>query len=130
MGVNSYVSVRLSFLPDDEATCTRVAARTFCPEFDHHAEVRCDALVRKSGGEICSLAEQLAEAWAVFTVWNKDNRKGGVPLPPSDSRKVPTSVLLELNTYKACFSSWSVMYGLTWCLFSVQVLPPGLRLWC
>ncbi|XP_061683226.1 C2 domain-containing protein 3 isoform X2 [Syngnathoides biaculeatus] len=101
VGVNSYVTVHLSFLPNDEPTCTRTAARTFCPEFDHHAEVRCDILVHKSGGETCSLAEQLAEAWAVFTVWNKDSRKGITAKPPDvmlGTVKIPLLDLLRKTT--------------------------------
>uniref|UniRef100_A0A3B4U809 C2 domain containing 3 centriole elongation regulator n=1 Tax=Seriola dumerili TaxID=41447 RepID=A0A3B4U809_SERDU len=73
VGVNTYVTVQLSFLPESERRCTRIAARTFCPEFDHHMEVSCDLLVQRSSGETCSLAEQLEEASAVFTVWNKDS---------------------------------------------------------
>ncbi|KAM6988093.1 C2 domain-containing protein 3 isoform 2-T2 [Tautogolabrus adspersus] len=76
VGVNSYVTVQLSFLPESGRRCTRVAARTFCPEFDHHMELSCDLLIQRSSGETRSLAEQLEEASAVFTVWNKDSRKG------------------------------------------------------
>ncbi|XP_077422726.1 C2 domain-containing protein 3 isoform X2 [Vanacampus margaritifer] len=111
VGVNSYVSVHLSFLPDDEPTCTRVAARTFCPEFDHHAEVRCDALVHKSGGETCSLAEQLAEALAIFTVWNKDSRKGITSRPPDvmlGTVKIPLADLLRKTTG---ISGWFGVYA-------------------
>lgn len=76
VGVNSFITVEFSFLPESERRCTRMAPRTFCPEFDHHMEVSCDLLLVRSSGETCSLAEQLVEASAVFTVWNKDNRKG------------------------------------------------------
>lgn len=76
VGVNSYVTVELSFMPEHERRCTRVAARTFCPEFDHHVEMSCDLLFQRSSGETRSLAEQLEEASAVFTVWNRDSRKG------------------------------------------------------
>lgn len=79
-GVNTYVTVQFSFLPETERRCTRIAARTFCPEFEHHMEVSCDLLIQKSSGETCSLAEQLEEASAVFTVWNRDNRKGLIKL--------------------------------------------------
>lgn len=83
VGVNSYVTVQLSFLPESERRCTRTAARTFCPEFDSHMEVSCDLLMQKSNGETSSLAEQLEEASAVFTMWNRDNRKGLVdPFTP------------------------------------------------
>lgn len=76
VGVNTYVTVQLSFLPESQRRSTRITARTFLPEFDNHMEVSCDLLVQRSTGETCSLAEQLEEASAVFTVWNKDNRKG------------------------------------------------------
>lgn len=76
VGVNSYITVELPFLPERERRCTRIAARSFCPEFDHHMEVSCDLLFLRSSGETCSLAEQLEEASAVFTVWNRDSRKG------------------------------------------------------
>ena len=76
VGVNIYVTVQLSVLPESERRCTRTVARTFCPEFDHHMEMSCDLLVQRSSGETYSLAEQLEEASAVFTVWNRDNRKG------------------------------------------------------
>ncbi|KAM3616832.1 uncharacterized protein V6R79_024159 [Siganus canaliculatus] len=75
VGVNTYVTVQLSFLPERERRSTRVAAKTFSPEFDHHMEVSCDLLVQRSSGETCSLAEQLEEASAVFTIWNTDSRK-------------------------------------------------------
>lgn len=76
VGVNTYVTVQLSFLPVNDRRSTRISARSFCPEFDHHMEVSCDLLALRSSGETCSLAELLEEASAVFTVWNKDNRKG------------------------------------------------------
>lgn len=76
VGVNAYVTVQLSFMPESEKRSTRIAARTFCPEFDHHIEMSCSLLLQRSSGETCSLAEQLEDASAVFTVWNKDNRKG------------------------------------------------------
>ncbi|KAM4627594.1 C2 domain-containing protein 3 [Polymixia lowei] len=75
VGVNAYVTVQLSFLPESERRSTRVAARTFCPELDFHAEVPCDLQLQRSSGETCSLAELLEEASAVFTVWNRDSRK-------------------------------------------------------
>lgn len=76
VGVNVYVTVQLSFMHESERRSTRIAARTFCPEFDHHMEMSCNLLVQRSSGETCSLAEQLHEASAVFTVWNRDSRKG------------------------------------------------------
>lgn len=95
VGVNSYVTVQISFLPESERRCTRVAAKTFCPEFDHHMEVSCALLIQTSSGETYSLAEQLEEASAVFTVWNSDSRKG----------------LVELNIYYYLFIAVSYLWN-------------------
>nr|XP_057937037.1 C2 domain-containing protein 3 isoform X2 [Doryrhamphus excisus] len=101
VGVNSYVTIQLSFLPEEEQRCTRLAARTFCPEYNHHTEVCCAVLLHKSSGETCSLAEQLAEAFAVFTVWNRDSRKGS-QFKPADvilgTVKIPLFDLLRKTT--------------------------------
>ncbi|XP_077467505.1 C2 domain-containing protein 3 isoform X1 [Stigmatopora argus] len=110
VGVNSYVSVHLSLLPNDEPSCTRAAARTFWPEFDHRAEMRCDVMVHKSGGESCSLAEQLAEACAVFTVWNKDSRKGINATPPDVMLGTVKIPLIELLHKTTGISGW---YGIS-----------------
>ncbi|XP_030633912.1 C2 domain-containing protein 3 [Chanos chanos] len=75
VGVNSFVSMQLSFLPESEKRNTRVAARAFCPEFDHHTEFTCNLLMQRDTGETLSLAELLQEAVAVFTVYNRDSRK-------------------------------------------------------
>lgn len=74
--MNTYVSVQLSFLNESERRCTHAVARTFCPDFDHHMEVSCDLLQHGSSGEARSLAEELQEASAVFTLWNKDSHTG------------------------------------------------------
>ncbi|XP_040901590.1 C2 domain-containing protein 3 isoform X2 [Toxotes jaculatrix] len=111
VGVNTYVTVQLSFLPESERRCTRIAARTFCPEFDHHTEVSCDLLVSRSSGETCSLAEQLEEASAVFTVWNKDNRRAVNVSKPKDvmlgTVKIPMSDLIHKRTG---ISGWFGVY--------------------
>ncbi|ROL49948.1 C2 domain-containing protein 3 [Anabarilius grahami] len=75
VGLNSFITMQLSFLPDSEVRSTRVAARSFCPEFEHHAEFCCNLLVQRDSGESVSLAELLQEAVAVFTVYNRDTRK-------------------------------------------------------
>ncbi|XP_049431636.1 C2 domain-containing protein 3 isoform X2 [Epinephelus fuscoguttatus] len=111
VGLNTYVTVQLSFLPERERRCTRIAARTFCPEFDHHMEVSCDLLVHRSSGETCSLAEQLEEASAVFTVWNKDNRKAVRTHKPQDvmlgTVKIP---LVDLIYKRTGISGWFGVY--------------------
>ncbi|KAL2095989.1 hypothetical protein ACEWY4_008137 [Coilia grayii] len=75
-GVNAYVSLQLSFLSERERVCTRVVAATFCPEFSHTLEVPCSLLVQREGAVTRSLAEQLQDAHALFTVHNRDHRKG------------------------------------------------------
>lgn len=75
-GVNAYVSLQLSFLSESERVCTRVVAGTFCPEFSHQVEVPCSLLMQREGAVTRSLAELLQDAEAVFTVYNRDHRKG------------------------------------------------------
>ncbi|XP_059370695.1 C2 domain-containing protein 3 [Carassius carassius] len=75
VGLNSFITVQLSFLPDSEVRSTHVVARSFCPEFEHHAEFCCNLLVQRDSGESVSLAELLQEAVAVFTIYNRDTRK-------------------------------------------------------
>ncbi|XP_040024846.2 C2 domain-containing protein 3 isoform X1 [Gasterosteus aculeatus] len=111
VGVNSFITVEFSFLPESERRCTRMAPRTFCPEFDHHMEVSCDLLLVRSSGETCSLAEQLVEASAVFTVWNKDNRKAVHTSRPKDvvlgTVKIPLADLIHKRTG---ISGWFGVY--------------------
>lgn len=75
VGVNSFVTMQLSFLPDSEVRSTRVAARSFCPEFEHHTEFSCNLLVQRDSGESVSLAELMQDAVAIFTIYNRDTRK-------------------------------------------------------
>ncbi|MBN3277302.1 C2CD3 protein, partial [Polyodon spathula] len=70
VGVNTSVSMQLSFLPESEKRTTRVVARTFCPEFDHHTEFSCNLVIQRSSGETCSLAELLQAAEATFTLYH------------------------------------------------------------
>ncbi|XP_076591806.1 C2 domain-containing protein 3 isoform X2 [Chaetodon auriga] len=110
VGVNTYITVQLSFLPESEKRCTRIAARTFCPEFDHHVEVSCDLLLQRSSGETCSLAEQLEEASAVFTLWNRDSRKALTHKPKDvmlGTVKIPLADLIHKRTG---ISGWFGVY--------------------
>ncbi|KAK6296719.1 hypothetical protein J4Q44_G00328610 [Coregonus suidteri] len=94
VGVNVYVTAQLSFLPESERRSTRVSARTFCPEFDHHTEFPCELQVQRGSGETCSLAELLQEATAVFTVWNRDSRK--VMVSPRSKNTLLGTVRIQL----------------------------------
>lgn len=76
VGVNSFVTLQLSFLPEKESRKTHIVARSFCPEFEHHTDFCCQHLVQRDSGESVSLAEVLQEAMAIFTVYNRDRRKG------------------------------------------------------
>lgn len=78
VGVNTSVTVQLSFLNQSERRCTHTVAGTFCPDFDHHMEFACNLLLRSSSGETRSLAEELQVAFAIFTLWNRDSRTGSV----------------------------------------------------
>uniref|UniRef100_A0A1A7WXY5 C2 calcium-dependent domain containing 3 n=1 Tax=Iconisemion striatum TaxID=60296 RepID=A0A1A7WXY5_9TELE len=109
-GVNPFVTVQLSFLPESERRCTRAAARTFCPEFEHHMELSCDLLLHMSSGESCSLAEQLEQASAVFTVWNRDSHKVSLSRPEEvmlGRVKVP---LVDLLHKRTGISGWFGLY--------------------
>lgn len=111
VGVNAYVTVQLSFLPENERRCTRIAARTFCPEFDHHMEASCDLLVQRSSGETCSLAEQLEEASAVFTIWNRESRKAVLTHMPKDVMLGTVKIsLADLIHKRTGISGWFGVY--------------------
>ncbi|XP_066846150.1 C2 domain-containing protein 3 isoform X4 [Anser cygnoides] len=71
VGVNAYVSVHLSFLPETERRNTQAVARTFCPEFEHHIEFPCNLIIQKSSGEASCLGELLQAANIVFSVYHQ-----------------------------------------------------------
>ncbi|XP_050786209.1 C2 domain-containing protein 3 isoform X3 [Gopherus flavomarginatus] len=71
VGVNTYVSMHLSFLPEGEKRITRAVARTFCPEFDHHTEFPCNLVIQRSSGEACCLGELLQSAQIVFCIYHQ-----------------------------------------------------------
>lgn len=134
MGVNSYVTVQISFLPESERRCTRVAARTFCPEFDHHMEVSCALLIQTSSGETY-LAEQLEEASAVFTVWNSDSRKGLVELNMPYLLLSLIYEMLNIQHAKYILFIWPVVLVLVFWYFLYRqcscfmILKPILYIW-
>uniref|UniRef100_A0A8C3LK67 C2 domain containing 3 centriole elongation regulator n=1 Tax=Chrysolophus pictus TaxID=9089 RepID=A0A8C3LK67_CHRPC len=72
VGVNAYVSVHLSFLPETERHSTRAVARSFCPEFEHHVEIPCNLIVQKSSGEASCLGELLQSANITFSVYHQN----------------------------------------------------------
>ncbi|XP_072257333.1 C2 domain-containing protein 3 [Pyxicephalus adspersus] len=68
VGVNAFVVIRPSFLPEMESRSTRTVARSFCPEFDHHSEFPCNVVIQRSSGEACSLAEILHFSEIVLSI--------------------------------------------------------------
>uniref|UniRef100_A0A8C3JXQ2 C2 domain containing 3 centriole elongation regulator n=1 Tax=Calidris pygmaea TaxID=425635 RepID=A0A8C3JXQ2_9CHAR len=76
VGVNAYVSVHLSFLPEAERRNTRAVARTFCPEFQQHLEFPCNLVIQKSSGEASSLGELLQSANILFSIYHQSTKSG------------------------------------------------------
>ncbi|CAI9563584.1 unnamed protein product [Staurois parvus] len=78
VGVNAFVIIRPSFLPEVESRSTRTVARSFCPEFDHHSEFPCNILTQSSGGEAYSLAEILHSSEIVLSIHHQSVTSAGV----------------------------------------------------
>ncbi|NXI59516.1 C2CD3 protein, partial [Chloroceryle aenea] len=102
VGVNTYVSVHLSFLPEVERRSTRAVASTFCPEFEHHIEFPCNLIIQKSSGEVSSLGELLQSANIVFSIYHQSTKSAPETLTALPSRDcllgtatVPTRELLR-----------------------------------
>ncbi|XP_074428350.1 C2 domain-containing protein 3 isoform X8 [Larus michahellis] len=102
VGVNAYVSVHLSFLPEAEKHNTRAVARTFCPEFEHHVEFPCNLVIQKSSGEASCLGELLQSANIVFSIYHQSTKSATETLAPRPSRDyllgtvtIPTRDLLR-----------------------------------
>ncbi|KAM9301232.1 C2 domain-containing protein 3 [Morus bassanus] len=102
VGVNAYVSVHLSFLPEAERRNTRAEARTFCPEFEHHVEFPCNLVIQKSSGEASSLGELLQSANIVFSIYHQSSKSAAETLAARTSRDyllgtvtIPTRDLLR-----------------------------------
>ncbi|NXL02214.1 C2CD3 protein, partial [Mesembrinibis cayennensis] len=102
VGVNAYVSVHLSFLPEAERRNTRAVARTFCPEFEHHVEFPCNLVIQKSSGEASCLGELLQSANIVFSIYHQSTKSATEPLAARTSRDyllgtvtIPTRDLLR-----------------------------------
>ncbi|OXB70069.1 UNVERIFIED_CONTAM: hypothetical protein H355_002819, partial [Colinus virginianus] len=102
VGVNAYVSVHLSFLPETERCSTRAVARSFCPEFEHHVEIPCNLVVQKSSGESSCLGELLQSASIIFSVYHQSVKSATDTLAARTSRDyllgtvtIPTRELLR-----------------------------------
>ncbi|CAJ0964229.1 unnamed protein product [Ranitomeya imitator] len=80
VGVNTFIIIRPSFLPEMEVRNTRTIARSFCPEFDHHSEFPCNLVTQRSSGEACSLAEILSASEMVFSIYHQSVTAGKCPV--------------------------------------------------
>ncbi|NWH80771.1 C2CD3 protein, partial [Piaya cayana] len=102
VGVNAYVSVHFSFLPEAETRSTRAVAHTFCPEFEHRMEFPCNLIIQKSTGEASSLGELLQSANIVFSIYHQNTKSATDTLAARTSRDyllgtvtIPTRDLLR-----------------------------------
>ncbi|KAM9388373.1 C2 domain-containing protein 3 [Phaethornis superciliosus] len=102
VGVNVYVSVHLSFLPEAERRSTRAVASTFCPEFQHHLEFPCNLITQKSSGEASCLGELLQSASIIFSIYHQSTKSAPEMMAARTSRDyllgtvtIPTRDLLR-----------------------------------
>ncbi|NXR18419.1 C2CD3 protein, partial [Cinclus mexicanus] len=110
VGVNAYVCVLLSFLPQAQTRSTPAVPCTFCPEFEHHLEFICDLIAQKSTGEASSLGELLQSASIVFSIYHQTTKSATGKLADRTSRDyllgtvtIPTRDLL---TRRSGISGW------------------------
>ncbi|NWW21111.1 C2CD3 protein, partial [Falcunculus frontatus] len=122
VGVNTYVCVLLSFLPQAQPRSTRAVPCTFCPEFEHRLEFLCDLVIQKSSGEASSLGELLQSASISFSVYHQSTKSATDKLADRTSRDyllgtvtIPTRDLL---TRRSGISGW---YPVT---LSKEQMPP------
>ncbi|XP_010073077.1 PREDICTED: C2 domain-containing protein 3, partial [Pterocles gutturalis] len=86
VGVNAYISVHLSFLPEAERRSTRAVAHTFCPEFEHHVAFPCNLVIQKSSGEAACLGELLQSAKIIFSIYHQSTKSAPETLAAQISR--------------------------------------------
>uniref|UniRef100_A0A8C3QF30 C2 domain containing 3 centriole elongation regulator n=1 Tax=Cyanoderma ruficeps TaxID=181631 RepID=A0A8C3QF30_9PASS len=110
VGVNTYVCVLLSFLPQVQTRSTRAVPCSFCPEFGHHTEFLCNLITQKSSGEASSLGELLQSASIVFSIYHQSTKSATDKLADRASRDyllgtvtIPTRDLL---TRRSGISGW------------------------
>ncbi|NXS29389.1 C2CD3 protein, partial [Pomatostomus ruficeps] len=110
VGVNAYVCVLLSFLPQAQAHSTPAVPCTFCPEFQHHVEFLCNLITQKSSGEASSLGELLQSASIFFSIYHQSTKSATVNLPDRTSRDyllgTVTVPARDLLTRRSGISGW------------------------
>ncbi|XP_076810068.1 C2 domain-containing protein 3-like isoform X2 [Clavelina lepadiformis] len=97
VGVNSYVVVKPSFLPQDKPHETRCVARTFTPDYNHHFELSCPVVSYHESVTPIGLSELLADGCIEIEIWHK-------PAPEEELRKPQTGrdVLLGRARIPTC----------------------------
>ncbi|KAM8977706.1 C2 domain-containing protein 3 [Pelodytes ibericus] len=109
VGVNAFVTVHPSFLPEAERRTTRTVARSFAPEFDHHSEFPCNLVIQRSNGEASSLAEIISFSDILFSVYHQSVQSDVSPGAPP-ARDYPLGVVRisakELITKRSGVSGW------------------------
>ncbi|XP_054247089.1 C2 domain-containing protein 3 [Indicator indicator] len=102
LGVNSYVSVHLPFLPQAGRRRTPAVPSTFCPEFQQQLHFPCSLISHRSGGEAASLGEILHSARIVFSIYHQSTKAAPGTLAAQASRDsllgtvtIPTRDLLR-----------------------------------
>ncbi|OWF51153.1 C2 domain-containing protein 3-like [Mizuhopecten yessoensis] len=71
VGVNTYIKIRMSFLPTEDERITRTIARTFAPEFSHHMDFPCPLLWTEADNDALALAEILETAELTLEMWHQ-----------------------------------------------------------
>ncbi|KAG8431124.1 hypothetical protein GDO86_019385, partial [Hymenochirus boettgeri] len=109
VGVNAYVAIHPTFLPEVEVRSTRAVARSFSPEFDHHCEFPCSLVIQRSNGETCSLAEILHHSEIVLSVHHQ-NVATAASSKPQPSRDYHLGIVRipgrELMAKRSGVSGW------------------------
>ncbi|RLW03283.1 hypothetical protein DV515_00006678 [Chloebia gouldiae] len=110
LGVNAYVCVLLSFLPQAQTRSTPAVPCSFCPEFEQHLEFPCHLITQKSSGETSSLGELLQSASIFFSIYHQSTKSDTDRLADRTSRDyllgtvtIPTRDLL---TRRSGISGW------------------------
>nr|XP_041569888.1 C2 domain-containing protein 3 isoform X5 [Taeniopygia guttata] len=86
VGVNAYVCVLLSFLPQAQTRSTPAVPCSFCPEFEQHLEFPCHLITQKSSGETSSLGEFLQSASIFFSIYHQSTKSDTDKLADRTSR--------------------------------------------
>lgn len=76
VGVNAYVCMLPSFLPQAQTRSTRAVPCSFCPEFEQHLDFLCHLIMQKSTGEASSLGELLQSASISFSIYHQSTKAG------------------------------------------------------